>query len=121
MHILVLISVFITVKSMDTTTYYSTVYEDSDAWTDFDQNKGIGSAFNDPLGDEDDTVLPFHGPENEKGQRSLQSGDRQSEERKPASVHIQNNIGKMEFWLQGNRSRQKIQIKIKIFDLVVRS
>ena len=65
MHILVLISVFITVKSMD----YA--YEDSDAWTDFDQEKGsIGSA----LGwrSRNDTVLPYHGPENDKGQRSLQ-------------------------------------------------
>ena len=64
MHILVLISVFITVKSMD----YA--YEDSDAWTDFDQDKGVGSAFG--WRSKNDTVLPYHGPENEKGQRSLQ-------------------------------------------------
>ena len=65
MHILVLISVFITVKSMD----YA--YEDSDAWTDFDQDKGsIGSSFG--WRSKNDTVLPYHGPENDKGQRSLQ-------------------------------------------------
>ena len=65
MHILVLISVFITVKSMD----YA--YEDSDAWTDFDQDKGsIESSFG--WRSKNDTVLPYHGPENDKGQRSLQ-------------------------------------------------
>ena len=65
MHILVLISVFITVKSMD----YA--YEDSDGWTDFDQEKeSIGSSFG--WRNRNDTVLPYHGPENEKGQRSLQ-------------------------------------------------
>ena len=63
MHILVLISVFITVKSMD----YA--YEESDAWTDFDQDKG-GSSFG--WRSKNDTVLPYHGPENDKGQRSLQ-------------------------------------------------
>merc|ERR1712156_1090655 len=94
-------------------------YEDSGVWTDFNMDNGrpggsergqTESSFG--WRSKNDTVLPYYGPENEKGQRSLQSAT--GEERKPASVHIQNNIDKMEYWLKGYITDKKLRDSLTI-------